>query len=315
MKTPHSSILATLLGVATLTTASAEIKRAGQTTAKAEASATSENHDGSSSFKKTVTVTSDGKQTIRKTVIIRDGKEEVITEITDALGKVTRRKGDDDKSDKSDTEDTDPPAEDNQDGGPWLGVRVEAASSALRDQLGLEEDEGVVVAVLAPDSPAAKADIRVNDILLSLDETKLSSPSDLRSEIEKHEAGDVIQLKVLRKGQRSDVSVTLEEKKDDDNPDEPGDKPDKRDRKGGDTSDRNDVHIEIDGDGGHASATATAEGSAGSSFEDILDDPNVPENFKKTVREMRDRMRDFEDKHGIDVGKDQDRKGDKNPVD
>jgi hypothetical protein len=315
MKTPHPSIIATLLGVATLATANAEIKRAGQQDAKAEATATTENHEGSSSYKKTVTVTSDGKQTIRKTVIIRDGKEEIITEITDALGKVIRRKGNDDKSDDSDAADSDSTAEEDPNEGPWLGVRVESASSALRDQLGLEEDEGVVVAVLANDSPASKADIRVNDILLSIDETKLSTPSDLRNEISKHEVGDIIQLKVLRKGQKSDISVTLEEKKKDDDANESGDKPAKPDRSQGNTDDKNEVHIEIDGDGGHASATATSESSTGSSFDDILDDPNVPENFKKTVREMRDRMRDFQDQHGIEGDKDKNRGEDGNRVD
>lgn len=315
MKTPHPSIIATLLSVATLATANAEIKRADKKNAHAEATATAESHGGSSSYKKTVTVTSDGEKTIRKTVIIRDGKEEITTEITDALGKVTRRKGNDDKPDDSDAADPDSNAEEDQNEGPWLGVRVESASSALRDQLGLEEDEGVVVAVLANDSPASKADIRVNDILLSIDETKLSTPADLRNEIGKHEVGDIVQLKVLRKGQRSDISVTLEDKKKDDNANEPGDKPAKPDRNQGNADDKNEVHIEIDGDGSHASATATAESSSGSSLEEILDDPNVPEDFKKSVREMRDRMREFEDKQGIDGDKDKNRGDDGNRVD
>ncbi|MCU0749820.1 MAG: PDZ domain-containing protein [Akkermansiaceae bacterium] len=156
----------------------------------------------------------------------------------------------------------------------------------------------------------------MNDILLSIDETKLSTPADLRREIGKHEVGDIIQLKVLRKGQRSDISVTLEEKKKDDNANEPGDKPAKPDGQGGpNADDKNEVHIEIDGKGGHASATATAESSSGSSLEEILDDPNVPENFKKSVREMRDRMREFEDKHGIDGDKDKNRGDDGNRVD
>jgi hypothetical protein len=311
MKSPHPSIIAMLLSVATLATSNAEIKRAGKKDAQAEATATSEGHGGSSSVKKSVTVTSDGNQTIRKTVTIRDGKKEAITEITDAMGKVTRRMGNDDKPDDSNPGDSDSPAEEGQNEGPWLGVRVESASSALRDQLGLEEDEGVVVAVLANDSPASKADIRVNDILLSMNETKLSTPSDLRNEIGKHEVGDIIQLKVLRKGQQSDVSVLLEEKKEDDNANDQGDKPAKPDRQRDGGDDKNEVHIEIHGDGGHGSATATAESSSGSNFDDILGDPNVPENFKKTVREMKDRMREFEDKHGI---KDRNDKA-KDPVD
>ncbi len=35
-----------------------------------------------------------------------------------------------------------------------------------------------------------------------------------------------------------------------------------------------------------------------SSFSSILDDPNVPDNFKKTVREMQKRQVEFKRKHG-----------------
>ena len=41
---------------------------------------------GSSSVKKSVTVTSDGKQTIKKTTITENGKTRTITEITDPDG-------------------------------------------------------------------------------------------------------------------------------------------------------------------------------------------------------------------------------------
>ncbi len=39
----------------------------------------------------------------------------------------------------------------------WIGVRAEAATAALRAQLRLPEDQGVVVGEVMPDSPAQKA--------------------------------------------------------------------------------------------------------------------------------------------------------------
>jgi membrane-associated protease RseP (regulator of RpoE activity) len=217
----------------------------------------------------------------------------VITEITDALGKVTRFKGD--KDDKATGDSAKPEDSATKDNGPWLGVRMQVASAALRDQLGLEEDEGVVVEVLAPDSPAAKSDLRVNDILIALDETKLSTPADLRKELQKHEAGESIQLKILRKGERSEVTVVLEERKTDDSK-KPANPPPAEADKGANSS-KEEIHVEVDGEGGQASAHASS--SSGSGLDDMLDDPNVPENFKKSLREMQEKMREFEKKHGI----------------
>jgi C-terminal processing protease CtpA/Prc len=288
MKPIHPTLIAALLGAASVALAQAEVSKSEKPQASASSGG---NH--SSSVKKSVTVTSDGKQTIRKTVTIRDGKEEVITEITDALGKVTKHEGN--GKDDTTAESGQSGSATGEDKGPWLGIHVQAAPAVLRDQLGLEEDEGVVVEVLARQSPAAKADIRVNDILLSLDETKLSSPSDLRDELRKHAAGDSVQLKVLRKGQRSDVTVVLEEKQGDDA--ENHGNPPPTDAKNDSGSGHGDAHV--DAQGGEGSIDVKTSSSTSSGFDDVINDPNVPEQFKKTVREMKEKMREFEEKHGI----------------
>jgi C-terminal processing protease CtpA/Prc len=299
MKTNHHLIIAALLAAAATAITQAETRTSHEHHASAEASVSTDGKP-SSVVRKSVTVTSDGKQTIRKTVTVRDGKEEVLTEITDALGKVTRFRGNETDSAGDDSKPSTNTT--NQDKEPWLGVRVQAAPAVLRDQLGLDEDEGVVVEVLAPESPAAKADIKVNDILLAMDETKLSTPADLRDELRKHNAGESIQLKLLRKGERSEATVVLEEKKSGD-PQQPANPPPAEGDKSGNPG-KEDIHVEVDGDGGHASAHAST--SSGGSLDDVLEDPNVPENFKKSLREMQEKMREFERKHGIKPADDKD---------
>lgn len=298
MKTNRQTLIAALLAAVTTAITQAETRTSNEHHASAEASVSTDGKP-SSVVKKSVTVTSDGKQTIRKTVTVRDGKEEVLTEITDALGKVTKFRGNKPEEAGDDSKASESTA--TQDKEPWLGVRVQAAPAVLRDQLGLEEDEGVVVEVLAPDSPAAKADIKVNDILLAMDETKLSTPAGLRDELRKHEPGESIQLKILRKGERSEATVVLEEKK-------PGESknsanPPPAEGGGSGNSGKEDIHVEVDGDGGHASAHA---GTSSGGLDDVLDDPNVPENFKKSLREMQEKMREFERKHGIKPADDKD---------
>ena len=61
----------------------------------------------------------------------------------------------------------------------WIGVTTGPASAALRAQLALPRNQGIVVRSITPDSPAAKSGLRTNDLLLSVDETILSKPRDL----------------------------------------------------------------------------------------------------------------------------------------
>jgi membrane-associated protease RseP (regulator of RpoE activity) len=61
----------------------------------------------------------------------------------------------------------------------WLGVECESVGEALRAQLKLEEGKGLMVRQVFPDSPAAKAGIQANDVLVRFNETSLGEISDL----------------------------------------------------------------------------------------------------------------------------------------
>ncbi len=105
---------------------------------------------------------------------------------------------------------------------PYLGVRYIAVDSALKTKNNLSVDYGVLVkagstvselAVL-PGSPADKAGIVENDIILEVDGVKIDEDSNLASIIRQKKVGDRITLKVLSKGVQKSVSVTLEAAKD-----------------------------------------------------------------------------------------------------
>ena len=51
----------------------------------------------------------------------------------------------------------------------WIGVSVSPLEPALRAQLQLPQNEGLLAIDVVKESPAAQADIKVHDILLSLD--------------------------------------------------------------------------------------------------------------------------------------------------
>lgn len=234
-------------------------------------------HSESRSESKSVSVTTVNGRTVRKTTVTRDGKEHTTTEVLDGDGNVIEG-GDNDAQDPNDKA---------ADDGPWMGVRVKEASSALRDQLDLGEDEGVVIDVIAPDGPAEKAGLRVNDILLKFEGSRLGNPDDLRNALAECEVGQVVTVETLRRGKKAEVKVTLEEKPEA----EEGDAPPTD--KGGNMN------------GGKAGARMKpgmleleVGGAAGDAFDAMLNDKNVPEEFKKRLREMQERMRDFEKNHG-----------------
>ena len=99
---------------------------------------------------------------------------------------------------------------------PFLGVRYVAINSEMKDKNNLTVDYGVLVkpGTTIPGSPADKAGIVENDIILELNGTKIDENNSLASLIRGKNVGDVINLKILHKGVEKTVSVTLEATKD-----------------------------------------------------------------------------------------------------
>jgi hypothetical protein len=91
----------------------------------------------------------------------------------------------------------------------WLGVSTEEVSEALASQLALESGEGLVVTYLAEDSPAAKAGLKRNDVLVEFGEQMLVHPAQLRKLVKMHKEGDTVKLALYRSGKKQIVSVTL----------------------------------------------------------------------------------------------------------
>jgi len=91
----------------------------------------------------------------------------------------------------------------------WLGVAVAEATEALSSQLGLKPGEGLLVSYVAPESPAAKAEIHSNDVLVDLDGQILVLPMQLRKLVQMHSQGDTVKLTLFRGGKKQTVSTKL----------------------------------------------------------------------------------------------------------
>lgn len=104
---------------------------------------------------------------------------------------------------------------------PYLGVRYVPITKELAKENNLSVDHGALIArgsgigqlAVVPSSPADKAGLVENDIILEVNRDKVDSTHDLVQLVQQSQVGDTIELKVLSKGQEKTVSVKLEESK------------------------------------------------------------------------------------------------------
>ncbi|MEK7190489.1 MAG: trypsin-like peptidase domain-containing protein [Patescibacteria group bacterium] len=105
---------------------------------------------------------------------------------------------------------------------PYIGIRYAAINAEMKEKNNLTVDYGILVKsganqnelAVIPGSPADKAGIVENDIVLEVDGVKLDDQTNFASIIREKKIGQVINLKILHKGAEKNVSVVLEAAKD-----------------------------------------------------------------------------------------------------
>jgi hypothetical protein len=95
----------------------------------------------------------------------------------------------------------------------WLGLGTEEAPEVLSSQMDLEPGIGLVVTYVATNSPAAKAGLQKNDVLIELEGQGLAVPAQLRKLVQARKAGDEVKLVYFRGGKKHTATATLEESK------------------------------------------------------------------------------------------------------
>lgn len=104
---------------------------------------------------------------------------------------------------------------------PFLGIRYVLINKYIAEKNNLTVDYGALVIrgenvgdlAVIPGSPADKAGIQENDIILELNNQKITPDNSLIKILSNFSPGDTIKLKVLSKGKEKIVSVVLTEKK------------------------------------------------------------------------------------------------------
>ena len=91
----------------------------------------------------------------------------------------------------------------------FLGVLGTPVPDMLAGHLGLKDGEGLAVQVVAPDGPAAKAGIAVNDIITRVGDKPVGSHEELSQIVTDKKPGDTLHLEMIHKGKKSGLDVTL----------------------------------------------------------------------------------------------------------
>ncbi|MBN2092946.1 trypsin-like peptidase domain-containing protein [candidate division KSB1 bacterium] len=92
------------------------------------------------------------------------------------------------------------------------GLRVESISRLMAWSLGLRSDGGVIISDVEKDSPAERAGLQVWDIILLVNDKKVTTVEDIWAVIDENDVkgGDELRLKILRKNQQYDARLRLE---------------------------------------------------------------------------------------------------------
>jgi hypothetical protein len=102
--------------------------------------------------------------------------------------------------------------DDQRDPAPWLGVALEKIPPLVASQLGLAKGTGLAITHVVADSPAAKAGLQADDILVRLGDQTLVNPEQLTVLVRAHAVGDRVALTYRHQGQERTAEAQLAER-------------------------------------------------------------------------------------------------------
>jgi S1-C subfamily serine protease len=91
----------------------------------------------------------------------------------------------------------------------FLGVHTQELTPELAQQLGVGAEKGNLVTRVMPESPAAKAGLKQEDVITQIGDRKVATPRELREAIRQAEPGKEVRLKVLRGKENLELKAQL----------------------------------------------------------------------------------------------------------
>ena len=91
-----------------------------------------------------------------------------------------------------------------------IGVEIQDLTPDLAQALGTRHTEGAVIARVLPGSPAERAGLRPNDLIVAINGAPMRSGSELRNRVGLSRIGDEVELTVERGGAERNATVRIE---------------------------------------------------------------------------------------------------------
>ena len=92
---------------------------------------------------------------------------------------------------------------------PWLGARLQAVTSEIADSLGLARPTGALVSNVAPGSPAARAGLRLSDLITGIDGQTVEDPNAFDYRFATRPLGGNAQIDIVRAGKPQKLTIAL----------------------------------------------------------------------------------------------------------
>jgi len=93
----------------------------------------------------------------------------------------------------------------------WLGVQIQSVDDAIAESLGLKSTKGALVSKILPEGPAAKSELKAQDLILRVNDKEIANSRELARTVAGLTPNSDAKLHVLRSGEEKDVTVKLGE--------------------------------------------------------------------------------------------------------
>ena len=90
-----------------------------------------------------------------------------------------------------------------------LGVSISSVNASNAQRYGLSASTGAYVASIAEGTGAAESDLQVGDIITQVEDTKITTSTDVTLEVREHNPGDTVTVTVNRNGETLQIPVVL----------------------------------------------------------------------------------------------------------
>jgi len=98
---------------------------------------------------------------------------------------------------------------------PYLGIQMATITPDLKQKLNsdpnspvsVQEDKGIVVIKVIPDSPAAKVGLRAGDVIMKIGGKEAASAEVIQQAVEESKVGENLAIELRRQGQTLDLSI------------------------------------------------------------------------------------------------------------